>query len=569
MWAFGRCVKNDSVDPTTTAGVSLLGDSPALIMSEGSSRQRTIQNNNVVECHDSKGRRAGHQKRRRQHKRRGPPRLIGIIGVMLLLIVAFAIIHIIVPTRTRKKDGSSSRALRRNLINPEEVFAPFVPPPPPSSSSSLPTKPNSIKEEKLRTMSMEEYELSVLRGASELNWFPQSIGKDTDGTSDDWETIEHPAAEVLRVFRTGNGNGNNDMKRQSLLSHKSKKTVTVKELAIVLARRKNDKRPMEEVKEEETDISGSSSDDGDGLMRVPKFWDPLPFRNIADERQRRQNGGGAATSSNSASFNDTATDNSSGVRRYLGNYGSRLMTPKEAESIGSRIPNKNGVTIEDGHGGGSGDDNLLDTIFVAISSYRDWQCSRTVESIFGRAAHPERIRVGVVDQVRIDVDAPCSIPPLGPCDEFPNQMTCRHRHQIDYLTVDAGLSVGPVFARHLGHRLYRGEYFAIQSDAHVDYVLGWDVDIIDQWRTAKNEMAILSAYLSGIEDHMNITTGVRTSSSRPIMCMSDFEGGDGGRHLRHGQQPEGVPYSKIHILCFFVCVWCVCVCLATLYSSHY
>ena len=537
-----------ALDDEVTANIDL-GDtiltSPH-IMSEGSSRQRTIQNN-VVECHDSKvGRRVGHPKRRRQHKRRRPPRLIGIISVVLLLIIAFAIIHIIVPTRTRKKDGSSSTRLRRNLNPEEEVSTPFVPPP----SSSLP-RPNSIKEEKLRTMSMEEYELSVLRGASELNWFPQSIGEDTDGTSDDWETIEHPAAEVIRVFRAGN-NGN-DMKRQSSLLHKSKKTVTVKELAIVLARRKNDKRPIEEVKEEETEISGSSSDDGDGLMRVPKFWDPLPFRNIADERQRRQNSGGAATGSNSASFNDTATDSSSGVRRYLGNYGSRLMTPNEAKSIGSRIPNKNGVTIEDGHGSGGDDDNLLDTIFVAISSYRDWQCSRTVESIFSRATHPERIRVGVVDQVRIDVDAPCSIPPLGPCDEYPNQMTCHHRHQIDYLTVDAGLSVGPVFARHLGHRLYRGEYFAIQSDAHVDYVLGWDVDIIDQWRTAKNEMAILSAYLSGIEDHMNITTGVRTSSSRPIMCMSDFEGGEGGRHLRHGQQPEGVPYSKIHISCFFVC----------------
>lgn len=491
---------------------------PRSLMSEGS-RQRTISNN-AVECYDSKER-VGHQNQRRlQQKGQRPPRLIGIISVILLLIVAFAIIHIIVPT-TRKKDGLSS-TLRRNL-NPEEVSTPFVPLPP-----SLLPKPNkiNIKEEKLHTMSMEEYEHSVLlHGASELNWFPQSIGKDTDKTNDDWETIEHPAAEVIRVFHTGSGN----MKRQSLV-HKLKKTVTVKKLANVLAGK--NKRPIEEVNEEETEISGSS-DNSDGLMRVPKFWDPLPFWNIVNERQRRQNSGGAATSSSGVSFNGT------GVRRYLGNYGSRLMTPKEAKSIGSRIPS-------------SVDETLLDTIFVAISSYRDWQCSRTVESIFKRATHPERIRVGIVDQIRNDVDAPCSIPPLGSCDEFPEQITCQYRHQIDYLTVDAGLSVGPVFARHLGHRLYRGEYFAIQSDAHVDYVLGWDVDIIDQWRSAKNEMAILSAYLSGIEGHMNITTGERTSSSRPIMCMSDFEGGEGGRHLRHGQQPEGVPYSKS--LFVFVCL---------------
>jgi hypothetical protein len=513
-------------------------------MSEGSSsRQRTIQNNVLVECYENK-RHVGHQKRRRQqqHKRlnQRPPRLIGIVSVTLLVIVAFAVVQIIiVPTTTiqrKKDDGLISSTLRRKL-NLEHA------------SSTTPH--TNVKEEKLHAMSMDEYEQSVLAGASELNWFPQSIGKDTvDKTNDDWEMIEHPAAEVIRVFHTGN----NNMKQSSLMHSKlNKKTVTVKEIANVLAR-KNKRVVNEEELEKKSD---SNDNNNDGFMRVPKFWDPLPFRNIANERQRRQlqNGGvsGSSSSSSSASFNDTTTDSSSssasGVRRYLGNYGSRLMTPLEAKSIGSRISNKNGVTS------GEDENDLLDTIFVAISSYRDWQCSRTVESIFSRATHPERIRVGVVDQIRLDVDTPCSIPPLGSCNEYPEQITCHYRHQIDYLSVDAALSVGPVFARHLGHRLYRGEYFAIQSDAHVDYVLGWDVDIINQWRSAKNEMAILTAYLSGIEDHMNITTGERTSSSRPIMCMSDFEGGEGGRHLRHGQQPEGVPYSKIS---YFVCV-CVSV----------
>jgi hypothetical protein len=34
------------------------------------------------------------------------------------------------------------------------------------------------------------------------------------------------------------------------------------------------------------------------------------------------------------------------------------------------------------------------TIFVAIASYRDFQCRFTVESIFKRAKHPDRVRVG-------------------------------------------------------------------------------------------------------------------------------------------------------------------------------
>jgi hypothetical protein len=43
-----------------------------------------------------------------------------------------------------------------------------------------------------------------------------------------------------------------------------------------------------------------------------------------------------------------------------------------------------------------GDECPMDkrTIFIAIASYRDFQCRYTVESAFNRAKHPERIRVG-------------------------------------------------------------------------------------------------------------------------------------------------------------------------------
>jgi hypothetical protein len=55
-------------------------------------------------------------------------------------------------------------------------------------------------------------------------------------------------------------------------------------------------------------------------------------------------------------------------------------------------------------------------------------------------------------------------------------------------------------------------------------------------------MAILTAYVSGVDDHIDLKTGKRTSKARPIMCMSDFEGSGKMKHLRHGQQPEGDPH---------------------------
>lgn len=374
----------------------------------------------------------------------------------------------------------------------------------------------------------EEIEQKILMASHDIiNRFPISIGTDIDESNPDWETITHPAKEALRYFN--NGRGGAVMKKRPRASDLAKALSRNQQLRGSGGR--NDKRSTgnggrdqaEEVEEVE-----------EGRMRVPKFWDPTPYGIIADERERR----GGSVGGDTIIISSNSTENNlprEGVRRYLGNFGSRLMTPVEAKSIGSRIP------LKDGNNSTSGA-VLLETIFVSVASYRDWQCSRTVESAFLRASHPERIRVAVVDQIRIGIDPPCSVPPNGTCDVRPDQATCKYKSQIDYLTVDAELSVGPVFARHLGNRLYRGEYFAVQSDAHVEFANDWDSDIIEQWHSAKNEMAVLSTYLSGVEDHIDLTTGNRTSQSRPIMCQSDFEGTGRGKHLRHGQQPEGIPY---------------------------
>ena len=46
-------------------------------------------------------------------------------------------------------------------------------------------------------------------------------------------------------------------------------------------------------------------------------------------------------------------------------------------------------------------------------------------------------------------------------------------------------------ARHVGDRMYRGETFVMQMDAHCQFVNSWDTQIIDQWTSTGNEMAVL------------------------------------------------------------------------------
>mmetsp|Transcript_81926 Transcript_81926/g.123043 ORF Transcript_81926/g.123043 Transcript_81926/m.123043 type:complete len:557 (+) Transcript_81926:59-1729(+) len=179
------------------------------------------------------------------------------------------------------------------------------------------------------------------------------------------------------------------------------------------------------------------------------------------------------------------------------------------------------------------------TIYIAVASYRDFQCRYTVESVFGRAKYPERLRVGIVDQI-VEGEDPICNEPIEPCSEKPEQALCKYRSQIDTYKMPAHLSVGPVFARHIGHRLYRGEYYTTQSDAHVTYTLDWDVDIIEQMEATHNEMAVLSTYLTDVQGSID-PAGHSLRTTRPIMCNTYYEGGPQGLHLRHGSQPERRP----------------------------
>mmetsp|Transcript_9031 Transcript_9031/g.16712 ORF Transcript_9031/g.16712 Transcript_9031/m.16712 type:complete len:481 (-) Transcript_9031:632-2074(-) len=215
----------------------------------------------------------------------------------------------------------------------------------------------------------------------------------------------------------------------------------------------------------------------------------------------------------------------------------KLMSRERALSIGTCItPDpKTGSNTR-------GDECPLNerTIFVAIASYRDWQCVDTVTSIFSAATHPERVRVAVVDQIVDGEDGSCDVP-RAPCATDPNQPICLHKNQIDVYQMEAELAVGPVFARHIGHRLYRGEYYSMQSDAHVSFTKGWDVDIISQQEATGDELAVLSTYLTDIVGSIDPQTGLSLRKTRPIMCNTEYEGGAQGKHLRHLSQPEGIP----------------------------
>ena len=236
----------------------------------------------------------------------------------------------------------------------------------------------------------------------------------------------------------------------------------------------------------------------------------------------------------------------------------------------------------------------VETIYVMIASYRDPRCTHTLEMLFKHATYPERIRVGIVDQLEKG-DVPCFALPADNgdgldnleasasdsvsksssvsedeessdgrintndkeeaasssstyCRVHPNHIYCKYSHLIDVFTMDASASVGPVFARHIGARLYRGEYYSMQIDAHMELIKGWDVDIVQQWKATTNEMAVLTTYVSDVTNHYDFKTGSSSRKVRPLLCDSKFFPdyyNDGPAVMMHDQEPEYVPYDVV------------------------
>ncbi|KAJ1450680.1 GlcNAc-domain-containing protein [Pelagophyceae sp. CCMP2097] len=168
------------------------------------------------------------------------------------------------------------------------------------------------------------------------------------------------------------------------------------------------------------------------------------------------------------------------------------------------------------------------TIFLMIASYRDFQCRDTIASALTRAKFPGRVRVSAVQQNRPE-DEGCAEPHV-PCEEDPTQVLCTRASQVKVYEMDANEATGPVYARHVGNRMYRGEAFALQIDAHCVFVNGWDTQLIQQWKATKNDMAVLSTYLTDVEGSVSVG-GDSLRNTRPIMCNSDYEGSGTARYV--------------------------------------
>lgn len=141
-------------------------------------------------------------------------------------------------------------------------------------------------------------------------------------------------------------------------------------------------------------------------------------------------------------------------------------------------------------------------IFVSVASYRDSRCINTCKEIFDNANFPQNIFIGICQQNNED-DIDC-----GTFNEF--------RSNARIVRLPSSAAQGPTYARYVCSKLWQGEEYYMQIDAHMKFEKGWDTELIKMLSTCDSNKPILTHYPLSVEQSSNSEKLV------PLMCNSKW-----------------------------------------------
>ena len=130
------------------------------------------------------------------------------------------------------------------------------------------------------------------------------------------------------------------------------------------------------------------------------------------------------------------------------------------------------------------------TIFVAIAAYRDPQLPLTLASLFAQAQYPDRVHVGVFNQIHLQEDQDCVAP------NRPNVL----QHVLDYSE-----SQGACWARsYVWKTLLADQDFALQIDSHSRFAPHWDTSLLQMFAEIGDARAVITHYPMGFDTETDV-----------------------------------------------------------------
>jgi len=187
------------------------------------------------------------------------------------------------------------------------------------------------------------------------------------------------------------------------------------------------------------------------------------------------------------------------------------------------------------------------SIFLAVASYRDENCVRTLEGAYEKSGDPTKLNVGLTQQncekdcISGVLAGPKTFEKVDP-DEDCYAVFCAGKWgdacddgRVRVLKINETESLGPYFARFLGSKLWDGEEYYMQIDSHMTFADNWDVKSIEMLREAPSEKPALTTYPPPETSKFR---GIGTRICDPFFANSDIE-----KHII--RLSSSAPYDKV------------------------
>lgn len=152
------------------------------------------------------------------------------------------------------------------------------------------------------------------------------------------------------------------------------------------------------------------------------------------------------------------------------------------------------------------------SIFVSVASYRDFYCSRTLQSMYENAYNPSNVFVGLCIQ-NAEGDEDCHLP----------DSLKQYQNNIRTIRLNHFEAKGPTWARYLCTTLMNNEDYFFQIDSHTLFEKDWDIkciNIIEDIKQNTNSTdVVLSHYPPAYEDYNNSNKDKKLVDT---LCQSFF-----------------------------------------------
>jgi hypothetical protein len=175
------------------------------------------------------------------------------------------------------------------------------------------------------------------------------------------------------------------------------------------------------------------------------------------------------------------------------------------------------------------------SIYLSLATYRDENCLNTVTNAFGKAKNPDFLFVGLVQQ-NCHGECKSGILAGGKVEDVDPDPNCYKLYcegegkercangQVRLLDIDEPESLGPYAARFFASKMWYGEQWFMQTDAHMTFRQDWDAISVEMLQRAPSKKPVISHYPPGHQvDLEKMSNQPASRLCGPIFATSDLE----------------------------------------------